>query len=102
VADAVYRVVRRATVSKGLYVVYAVRRARALSYGGYALYTEEDSGISAVVSKYNVLLRQVQRWVDGSARCAAMVKANAYGLGALPVSQALYEAGCRAFFCGTY
>lgn len=33
-----------------------------------------------------------------TARCAAVVKANAYGLGAVPVSQALYKAGCRQFF----
>jgi alanine racemase len=32
------------------------------------------------------------------AQCAAVVKADAYGLGAAPVSQALYEAGCRTFF----
>ncbi len=33
-----------------------------------------------------------------NATCAAVVKADAYGLGAVPVSQALYEAGCRHFF----
>lgn len=34
----------------------------------------------------------------GSARCAAVVKANGYGLGAVPVAQALAEAGCTTFF----
>ena len=33
-----------------------------------------------------------------SGNCAAVVKANAYGLGARPVSAALYRAGCRHFF----
>jgi len=32
---------------------------------------------------------------------AAVVKANAYGLGAVPVAQALYQAGCRQFFIAT-
>ncbi|USI72446.1 alanine racemase [Sphingomonas morindae] len=32
------------------------------------------------------------------ARVAAVVKANGYGLGAEPVSRALYDAGCRHFF----
>ncbi len=32
------------------------------------------------------------------ATCAAVVKADAYGLGAAPVARALYAAGCRQFF----
>lgn len=32
------------------------------------------------------------------AGCAAVVKANAYGLGMLPVAQALFQSGCREFF----
>ena len=32
------------------------------------------------------------------ARCAAVVKANAYGLGVAPVGAALYREGCRHFF----
>ncbi len=32
------------------------------------------------------------------AECAAVVKADAYGLGALKVAPALYQAGCRHFF----
>ena len=35
------------------------------------------------------------------ARCAAVVKANAYGLGAAPVARALLAAGCRMFFVAT-
>lgn len=33
-----------------------------------------------------------------SGNCAAVVKADAYGLGARPVADALYRAGCRHFF----
>ncbi len=45
----------------------------------------------------------VRNWKDLKARaagaeCAAMVKADAYGLGAGPVSRALHRAGCRRFF----
>jgi alanine racemase len=32
------------------------------------------------------------------AKCAAVLKSNAYGLGAVPVGKALYTAGCRHFF----
>lgn len=35
--------------------------------------------------------------LDG-AQCSAVVKANAYGLGAMQVAPALYGAGCRHFF----
>src|SRR5260370_3284629 len=35
------------------------------------------------------------------ALCAAVVKANGYGLGAAPVARALAAAGCRLFFVAT-
>jgi alanine racemase len=35
------------------------------------------------------------------AACAAVVKANAYGLGAAPVARALAASGCRMFFVAT-
>ena len=35
------------------------------------------------------------------AECAAVVKANAYGLGAEPVARALAAAGCKTFFVAT-
>src|SRR4051794_28664322 len=35
------------------------------------------------------------------AACAAVVKANGYGLGAAPVARALQAAGCRLFFVAT-
>lgn len=34
-------------------------------------------------------------------QCAAVVKADGYGLGALPVARALHQAGCRMFFVAT-
>lgn len=35
---------------------------------------------------------------DTSCQTGAVIKANAYGLGMIPISVALYEAGCRLFF----
>jgi alanine racemase len=35
------------------------------------------------------------------AECAAVIKANAYGLGAEPVARALASAGCKTFFVAT-
>src|SRR5437764_13585352 len=35
------------------------------------------------------------------AACAAVVKANAYGLGSPPVARALQTAGCRLFYVAT-
>ena len=37
----------------------------------------------------------------GTAKIGASVKADAYGLGAVPVSRTLYGAGCRIFFVAT-
>jgi alanine racemase len=44
--------------------------------------------------------RLLARWVE-PALCAAVVKADAYGLGAPRVSDALAAAGCRLFFVAT-
>jgi alanine racemase len=52
--------------------------------------------LSAIVANWT-LLRSLH---DGK-ETAAVVKANAYGLGAAPVSEALYKAGCRLFFVAT-
>lgn len=40
----------------------------------------------------------ISQYLDGDTSCGAVVKANAYGLGALPVATSLYDAGCRQFF----
>ena len=49
--------------------------------------------LDALVANYSVLRKQ-----SGSAKCAAVVKANAYGLGAEQVVPALWNAGCDTFF----
>ena len=47
-------------------------------------------------------LRANFRLVQGDApRTAAVIKANGYGLGALPVFETLHEEGCRDFFVAT-
>ncbi len=48
--------------------------------------------LSAIKANYNTL-----KALAGSATCAGVVKANAYGLGVKPVSKALWAAGCRQF-----
>ena len=40
----------------------------------------------------------ISHYLRGGASCGAVVKANAYGLGAVPVASSLYDAGCRQFF----
>jgi alanine racemase len=52
--------------------------------------------LGAVVANWHLLAQQA-----APAACAAVVKANAYGLGAAPVARALAAAGCRLFFVAT-
>ncbi len=52
--------------------------------------------LGGIVENWRLLARQA-----APARCAAAVKANAYGLGAAPVARALAAAGCRMFFVAT-
>ncbi|MFT4075870.1 MAG: alanine racemase [Asticcacaulis sp.] len=49
--------------------------------------------LGALVANYQQLSRR-----NGDGLTAAVVKADAYGLGARAVSQVLYKAGCRHFF----
>lgn len=49
--------------------------------------------LGALVANYRLIAQQV-----APASVAGVVKADAYGLGAAPVSAALYAAGCRHFF----
>jgi len=49
--------------------------------------------LGAVKSNYRLLADKV-----GEAQCAAVVKANGYGLGLKQVSRALSQAGCKIFF----
>ena len=52
--------------------------------------------IQQIRANYDALKARV-----GAAKIGASVKADAYGLGAVPVAKALYGAGCRIFFVAT-
>ncbi|KEC54761.1 alanine racemase [Bartonella koehlerae] len=49
--------------------------------------------VRAIVANYVTLAQHV-----APTECSAVVKANAYGLGANKIAPALYQAGCRTFF----
>ena len=49
--------------------------------------------LGAIAENYRVLSARI-----GPAELGAVVKANAYGLGAVQVALALSDAGCRSFF----
>lgn len=49
--------------------------------------------LGAIVSNWRLLSGKL-----GSSECSAVVKANAYGLGATEVAKALEAAGCKTFF----
>ena len=49
--------------------------------------------LGALVENWRSLSR-----IAGGAECAAVVKADAYGIGVEPAAQALWQAGCRTFF----
>jgi alanine racemase len=53
--------------------------------------------LDAIVANWRFLNKKVAPL----SRCASVVKANAYGLGAHRVAPALYGAGCRRFFVAT-
>ena len=52
-----------------------------------------EVSLGTIAENYRNLSR-----IAGGATCAAVVKADAYGFGAKPISSALYDAGCRDFF----
>lgn len=54
-----------------------------------------EVSLSTIVHNYELLRAK------GGKACAAVVKANAYGLGVGPVAGALYKAGCCEFFVAT-
>ena len=49
--------------------------------------------VGAICDNWKAIKRRI-----GRAECGAVVKANAYGLGAERIAPALYRAGCRHFF----
>ncbi len=53
--------------------------------------------LGAIAANYRLLQSHL-----ASAECAAVVKADAYGLGADHVAPALVRAGCRSFFVATF
>ncbi|MGH6930999.1 MAG: alanine racemase [Dongiaceae bacterium] len=53
--------------------------------------------LAAIVDNYRLLAAKA-----APAQCAAVVKADAYGLGAARVAPALWRAGCRTFFVALY
>jgi alanine racemase len=55
-----------------------------------------DIDLAAIVANWRLLQKRAK-----PALCAAVVKADAYGLGAAPVAAALEAAGCRRFFVAT-
>ncbi len=71
----------------------AVRESRALARAGSVLTVDLD----AIVANWRSLAAKVGPRV----RCAAVVKADAYGLGAARVAPALAVAGCDLFFVAT-
>jgi len=52
--------------------------------------------LAGIVANWRLLAEKV-----APAECAAVVKADAYGLGVAPVARALAAAGCRRFFVAT-
>jgi alanine racemase len=52
--------------------------------------------LGKIADNYRILVEK-----SGNAKCAAVVKANAYGIGVIPVSKKLYSVGCRDFFVAT-
>ncbi len=68
-------------------------RARAVERAGAILEIDLD----AVVANWRLLNERLAR----GARCAAVVKADAYGLGMAEVAPVLAQAGCKTFFVAT-
>ncbi len=64
------------------------------SRGAWASQSVLTIDLGAIAANYRTLRSRL----GGMAACAAVLKANAYGLGAARVGPALAEAGCKAFF----
>ncbi|MDR0406897.1 MAG: alanine racemase, partial [Holosporales bacterium] len=54
--------------------------------------------LTHVQHNYRVLQQFLKDSGSMQTRCGGVVKANAYGVGAIPVVKTLYEVGCRDFF----
>ncbi|KRD66999.1 alanine racemase [Ensifer sp. Root278] len=75
--------------------IQARRQGTATAMGGASGYLTIDLG--AIARNYEKLAAEV-----APARAAAVVKADAYGLGANRVAARLYEHGCRHFFVAQF
>ncbi|MBK5569380.1 alanine racemase [Ensifer sp. SSB1] len=75
--------------------VQAKRQHAATATGGASGYLTID--LAAIARNYEKLAAEV-----APARAAAVVKADAYGLGAVRVAARLYEHGCRHFFVAQF
>lgn len=62
---------------------------------------DSDRGLARLTVDLGALRENYRRIADVGNRTAAVVKADAYGLGAVPVVQALCREGCRDFFVAT-
>ena len=62
--------------------------------------TKLTINLNHLVQNYELFLRAVQTSGEGASLCeiAAVVKADAYGLGVGPVAQALSRSGCKTYF----
>lgn len=65
----------------------------ALSNLPYSAYSALIVNLKATVSNYQTLSKLASK-----AECSAVLKADAYGLGAIPIALRLHRAGCRKFF----
>ena len=65
-------------------------RARAIERAGAIL----EIDLEAIAGNWTFLSERLSH----GARCAAVVKADAYGLGVAEVAPALAKAGCKTFF----
>ena len=60
-----------------------------------------EGGLARLVVDLHALRENYRKIAEASDRTAAVVKANAYGLGAVRVVEALSREGCRDFFVAT-
>ena len=62
---------------------------------------EGESALARLTVDLRALRANYRRLVDAGSRTAAVVKANAYGLGAVRAVEALCDEGCRDYFVAT-
>lgn len=63
--------------------------------------TQTESRLTINLGAVRRNWQRLQDQLHPGALCAAVIKANAYGLGAAQVAPALYRQGCRQFFVAT-